>query len=84
MKSGESKSTEASKSNVNGTRQSGVSKHEASQGKNITRVEKETDSTPSAGEQKRLVQNGKSSHWCLGGERTTKMYYVLDRSAVGG
>ncbi|XP_066484997.1 dual specificity calcium/calmodulin-dependent 3',5'-cyclic nucleotide phosphodiesterase 1C isoform X2 [Tiliqua scincoides] len=57
VKSGESKSTEVNKSNVNGTRQTGVSKHEASQGKNVTRVEKETDSTPSAGEQKRLVQN---------------------------
>ncbi|XP_061442888.1 dual specificity calcium/calmodulin-dependent 3',5'-cyclic nucleotide phosphodiesterase 1C isoform X4 [Rhineura floridana] len=56
--SGESKSTEASKSNVNGTRQTGGSKHEASQGKTVTRVEKETESNPKAGEQKRLVQNG--------------------------
>lgn len=68
VKSGESKSTEASKSNVNGTRPTGASKHEASQGKNVTRVEKETDSTPSAGEQKRHVQNGKFLYWFLGGE----------------
>ncbi|XP_042331686.1 calcium/calmodulin-dependent 3',5'-cyclic nucleotide phosphodiesterase 1C isoform X3 [Sceloporus undulatus] len=56
--SGDSKSTEASKSNVNGTRQTGDNKCEASQGKNVTQVEKESESNPSAGEQKQQIQNG--------------------------
>ncbi|XP_062813385.1 dual specificity calcium/calmodulin-dependent 3',5'-cyclic nucleotide phosphodiesterase 1C isoform X6 [Anolis carolinensis] len=51
-----SKSTEASKSSVNGTHQTGDNKHEASQGKNITQVEKESESNPTAGQQKQ-VQN---------------------------
>ncbi|XP_042331687.1 calcium/calmodulin-dependent 3',5'-cyclic nucleotide phosphodiesterase 1C isoform X4 [Sceloporus undulatus] len=55
--SGDSKSTEASKSNVNGTRQTGDNKCEASQGKNVTQVEKESESNPSAGEQKQQIQN---------------------------
>ncbi|KAH0627199.1 hypothetical protein JD844_002673, partial [Phrynosoma platyrhinos] len=58
--SGGSKSTEASKSNVNGTRQTGDNKCEASQGKNVAQVEKESESNPTAGEQKQQVQNGKS------------------------
>nr|XP_060637628.1 dual specificity calcium/calmodulin-dependent 3',5'-cyclic nucleotide phosphodiesterase 1C isoform X4 [Anolis sagrei ordinatus] len=52
-----SKSTEANKSNVNGTHQTGDNKHEASQGKNITQVEKESESNPTAGQQKQQVQN---------------------------
>lgn len=58
--SGENKSIEASKTNVNGTRQPGAGRHEASQGKNLTQVEKESESNPTAGEQKQQVQNGKS------------------------
>ncbi|XP_015261234.1 PREDICTED: calcium/calmodulin-dependent 3',5'-cyclic nucleotide phosphodiesterase 1C [Gekko japonicus] len=56
--SGDSKSTEASKSNVNGTRQTSVNKNDASQGKNVTRAEKETDPSSTARDQKRHVQNG--------------------------
>ncbi|XP_048367853.1 calcium/calmodulin-dependent 3',5'-cyclic nucleotide phosphodiesterase 1C-like isoform X4 [Sphaerodactylus townsendi] len=56
--SGESKSTEASKSNVNGTRQTGVNKNNSSQGKNVTRTEKETDPSSTGRDQKRHVQNG--------------------------
>ncbi|XP_044310762.1 calcium/calmodulin-dependent 3',5'-cyclic nucleotide phosphodiesterase 1C isoform X1 [Varanus komodoensis] len=56
--SGETKSTEASKSKLNGTRQTGGSKHDASPGKNITQVEKETEFSPAAGDQKQHVQNG--------------------------
>lgn len=61
-KSGESKSTEANKRNVNGTHQAGVSRQEASQGKNVVRVEKEKETNPTAGDQKRHAQNGKSRH----------------------
>nr|XP_060637625.1 dual specificity calcium/calmodulin-dependent 3',5'-cyclic nucleotide phosphodiesterase 1C isoform X2 [Anolis sagrei ordinatus] len=57
-----SKSTEANKSNVNGTHQTGDNKHEASQGKNITQVEKESESNPTAGQQKQQVQNGSNQH----------------------
>ncbi|XP_078233636.1 dual specificity calcium/calmodulin-dependent 3',5'-cyclic nucleotide phosphodiesterase 1C isoform X5 [Pogona vitticeps] len=55
--SGESKSTEISKTNVNGTHQTSAGRHEASQGKNLTQVEKETKSNSTAGEQKQQVQN---------------------------
>uniref|UniRef100_A0A8D0DZT3 3',5'-cyclic-nucleotide phosphodiesterase n=1 Tax=Salvator merianae TaxID=96440 RepID=A0A8D0DZT3_SALMN len=57
--SGACKSTEASKSNVNGTRQTGGSRHDASQGKNVTQAEKASEPNSTAGEQKRHVQNGK-------------------------
>ncbi|XP_019364547.1 PREDICTED: calcium/calmodulin-dependent 3',5'-cyclic nucleotide phosphodiesterase 1C isoform X2 [Gavialis gangeticus] len=54
---GESKSAESSKNPVNGTRQTGVNKHEASQGKNASRTGKGTDSQ-ATGEEKQRVQNG--------------------------
>ncbi|NXX81069.1 PDE1C phosphodiesterase, partial [Urocolius indicus] len=41
---GENKGTDSSKNHVNGTRQTGVSKHEASQGKNTLWTDKGTDS----------------------------------------
>ncbi|NXJ97141.1 PDE1C phosphodiesterase, partial [Corythaixoides concolor] len=40
---GENKSTDSNKNHVNGTRQTGVNKHEASQGKNALRTDKGTD-----------------------------------------
>ncbi|KYO43256.1 hypothetical protein Y1Q_0017563 [Alligator mississippiensis] len=54
----ESKSAESSKNPVNGTRQTGVNKHEASQGKNASRTDKGTDSQQATGEEKQRVQNG--------------------------
>ncbi|KAM6451126.1 dual specificity calcium/calmodulin-dependent 3',5'-cyclic nucleotide phosphodiesterase 1C isoform 4-T5 [Liasis olivaceus] len=56
--SGDSKSTEVNKSNINGTCPTGSSKHGASQGKNVTEVEKGAESKPIGGESKRHVQNG--------------------------
>ncbi|NXS54123.1 PDE1C phosphodiesterase, partial [Brachypteracias leptosomus] len=41
---GESKSADSNKNHVNGTRQTGVNKHEASQGKNTPRTDKGADS----------------------------------------
>ncbi|NXF31967.1 PDE1C phosphodiesterase, partial [Nyctibius bracteatus] len=41
---GENKSADSNKKHVNGTRQTGVNKHEASQGKNAPRTDKGTDS----------------------------------------
>ncbi|NXP53732.1 PDE1C phosphodiesterase, partial [Heliornis fulica] len=55
---GENKSTDSSKNHVNGTPQTGVNKHEASQGKNAPRTDKATDSHLSVGEEKQHVQNG--------------------------
>ncbi|XP_051466053.1 dual specificity calcium/calmodulin-dependent 3',5'-cyclic nucleotide phosphodiesterase 1C isoform X2 [Apus apus] len=55
---GENRSADSNKSNVNGTQQTGVNKHEASQGKNTSRTDKGTDSHHSAGEEKQHVQNG--------------------------
>ncbi|KAF1444356.1 Calcium/calmodulin-dependent 3',5'-cyclic nucleotide phosphodiesterase 1C, partial [Spheniscus mendiculus] len=40
---GENKSTDSKKNHVNGTRQTGVNKHEASQGENAPRTDKGTD-----------------------------------------
>lgn len=54
---GESKRTDTSKNPVNGTWQSGMSKHDAYQGKNAAR----TDSHHTVGEEKQHVQNGEFS-----------------------
>ncbi|KAM8811834.1 dual specificity calcium/calmodulin-dependent 3',5'-cyclic nucleotide phosphodiesterase 1C isoform 2-T2 [Eudromia elegans] len=55
---GENKSADSSKNHVNGTRQIGVTKHEASQGKNASRTDKGADSHQAMGEEKQHVQNG--------------------------
>ncbi|KAM6141203.1 dual specificity calcium/calmodulin-dependent 3',5'-cyclic nucleotide phosphodiesterase 1C isoform 3-T3 [Phoenicopterus ruber ruber] len=55
---GENKSSDSNKNHVNGTRQTGVNKHEASQGKNAPRTDKGTDSHHAVGEEKQHVQNG--------------------------
>ncbi|XP_054045628.1 dual specificity calcium/calmodulin-dependent 3',5'-cyclic nucleotide phosphodiesterase 1C isoform X1 [Rissa tridactyla] len=55
---GENKSADSNKNHVNGTRQTGVNKHEASQGKNAPRTDKGMDSHHAVGEQKQHVQNG--------------------------
>ncbi|XP_030301069.1 calcium/calmodulin-dependent 3',5'-cyclic nucleotide phosphodiesterase 1C isoform X2 [Calypte anna] len=55
---GENKSADSSTSHMNGTQQTGLNKHEASQGKNAPRTEKGTDSQYSVGEEKQHVQNG--------------------------
>ncbi|XP_039242945.1 calcium/calmodulin-dependent 3',5'-cyclic nucleotide phosphodiesterase 1C isoform X7 [Pipra filicauda] len=54
----ESKSTDCSKNSVNETQQRGMNKHKASQGKNIPRTDKGTDSHHTVGEEKQHVQNG--------------------------
>uniref|UniRef100_A0A8C4K6P6 Phosphodiesterase n=1 Tax=Dromaius novaehollandiae TaxID=8790 RepID=A0A8C4K6P6_DRONO len=56
---GENKSADSSKNHVNGTRQIGVNKHEATQGKNASRTDKGTDSHQAMGEEKQHIQNGK-------------------------
>uniref|UniRef100_A0A8C8AZP9 Phosphodiesterase n=1 Tax=Otus sunia TaxID=257818 RepID=A0A8C8AZP9_9STRI len=53
---GENKSTDSIKNHVNGTRQTGVNKQEACQGKNAPRTDKETDSHHAVGEEKQHVQ----------------------------
>jgi len=58
---GENKSADSSKNHVNGTRQTGVNKHEASQGKNTPRTDKGTDCHYTVGEDKQHVQNGEFS-----------------------
>ncbi|TRZ17908.1 hypothetical protein HGM15179_009201 [Zosterops borbonicus] len=55
---GESKSSDSSKNPVNGTWQSGTSKHEAYQGKNISRTDKKMYPHHIEGEEKQHVQNG--------------------------
>ncbi|XP_009570998.1 PREDICTED: calcium/calmodulin-dependent 3',5'-cyclic nucleotide phosphodiesterase 1C-like, partial [Fulmarus glacialis] len=55
---GENKSADSSKNHVNGTRQTGVNKHETSQGKNAPRTDKGTESHHAVGEEKQHVQNG--------------------------
>ncbi|PKU45440.1 calcium calmodulin-dependent 3 -cyclic nucleotide phosphodiesterase 1c isoform x2 [Limosa lapponica baueri] len=55
---GENKSADSSKNHVNGTQQTGVNKHEASQGKNVPRTDKAMDSHYAGGEEKQHVQNG--------------------------
>ncbi|XP_071592179.1 dual specificity calcium/calmodulin-dependent 3',5'-cyclic nucleotide phosphodiesterase 1C isoform X2 [Heliangelus exortis] len=55
---GENKSADSSTSHMNGTQQTGLNKHEASQGKNAPRTDKGTDSHYSVGEEKQHVQNG--------------------------
>ncbi|XP_075560996.1 dual specificity calcium/calmodulin-dependent 3',5'-cyclic nucleotide phosphodiesterase 1C isoform X2 [Pelecanus crispus] len=55
---GENKSTDSSKNHVNGTQQTVMNKHEASQGKNTPRTDKGTDSHHAVGEEKQHVQNG--------------------------
>ncbi|XP_032546395.1 calcium/calmodulin-dependent 3',5'-cyclic nucleotide phosphodiesterase 1C isoform X2 [Chiroxiphia lanceolata] len=54
---GESKSTDSSKNSVNETQQRGMNKQKASQGKNIPRTDKGTDSHHTVGEEKQHVQN---------------------------
>ncbi|XP_054017002.1 dual specificity calcium/calmodulin-dependent 3',5'-cyclic nucleotide phosphodiesterase 1C isoform X4 [Dryobates pubescens] len=54
----ENKSADSSKNHVSGTRQTGVNKHEASQGKNAPRTDKGEDSHHPLGEQKQHVHNG--------------------------
>ncbi|GAB0184201.1 dual specificity Calcium/calmodulin-dependent 3',5'-cyclic nucleotide phosphodiesterase 1C [Grus japonensis] len=58
---GEDKNADSNKNHVNGTRQTGVNKHEASQGKNAPRTDKGTDSHHAVGEEKQNVQNGEFS-----------------------
>uniref|UniRef100_A0A8C9N9V8 Phosphodiesterase n=1 Tax=Serinus canaria TaxID=9135 RepID=A0A8C9N9V8_SERCA len=58
---GESKKTESSKNPVNGTWQSGMSKHEAYQRKNTARTDKKMDLHHTVGEEKQHVQNGEFS-----------------------
>ncbi|XP_074757090.1 dual specificity calcium/calmodulin-dependent 3',5'-cyclic nucleotide phosphodiesterase 1C isoform X3 [Athene noctua] len=53
---GEKKSADSNKNHVNGTRQTGVNKHEGSQGKNAPRTDKETDSHHAVGEEKQHIQ----------------------------
>ncbi|XP_027531916.1 calcium/calmodulin-dependent 3',5'-cyclic nucleotide phosphodiesterase 1C-like [Neopelma chrysocephalum] len=55
---GEGKSTDSSKNSVNDTQQRDMNKHKASQGKNIPRTDKGTDSHHTVGEEKQRVQNG--------------------------
>ncbi|KAM9258005.1 dual specificity calcium/calmodulin-dependent 3',5'-cyclic nucleotide phosphodiesterase 1C isoform 1-T1 [Cariama cristata] len=55
---GENKSADSSKNHVNGTRQTGANKHEASQGKNAPRTDKGMDCHHAVGEEKQHVQNG--------------------------
>ncbi|XP_074006508.1 dual specificity calcium/calmodulin-dependent 3',5'-cyclic nucleotide phosphodiesterase 1C isoform X2 [Numenius arquata] len=55
---GENRSADSSKNHVNGTQQTGVNKHEASQGKNVLRTDKAMDSHYAVGEEKQHVQNG--------------------------
>ncbi|XP_059674702.1 dual specificity calcium/calmodulin-dependent 3',5'-cyclic nucleotide phosphodiesterase 1C isoform X3 [Gavia stellata] len=55
---GENKSADSNKNHVNGTRQTGVNKQEASQGKNAPRTDKGMDSHHVVGEEKQHVQNG--------------------------
>ncbi|XP_032853263.1 calcium/calmodulin-dependent 3',5'-cyclic nucleotide phosphodiesterase 1C isoform X2 [Tyto alba] len=54
---GENKTADSNKNHVNGTRQTGVNKLEASQGKNALRTDKGTDSYHAVGEEKQHVQN---------------------------
>uniref|UniRef100_A0A803VD87 Phosphodiesterase n=1 Tax=Ficedula albicollis TaxID=59894 RepID=A0A803VD87_FICAL len=56
--SGESKSADSSENPVNDTWQSGMSKHEAYQGKNAPRTDKKMDPHHTVGEEKQHVQNG--------------------------
>lgn len=58
---GENKSADSNKNNVNGTRQTGMNKHEACQGRNAPRTDKGTDSHHAVGEEKQRVQNGEFS-----------------------
>lgn len=58
---GESKISDSSKNPVNGTWQSGTSKHEAYQGKNIPRTDKKMYPHHIEGEEKQHVQNGEFS-----------------------
>ncbi|XP_065688723.1 dual specificity calcium/calmodulin-dependent 3',5'-cyclic nucleotide phosphodiesterase 1C isoform X2 [Patagioenas fasciata] len=53
----ENKSADSNKSHINGTRQTGVNKHETSQGKNAARTDTETDSHHPV-QEKQHVQNG--------------------------
>lgn len=55
---GENKSADSNQNHVNGTQQTGVNKHEASQGKNTPRTDKGAESLHALGEQKQHVQNG--------------------------
>ncbi|XP_060542074.1 dual specificity calcium/calmodulin-dependent 3',5'-cyclic nucleotide phosphodiesterase 1C isoform X5 [Pantherophis guttatus] len=55
--SGDGKSTEINKSNING-HPTGGNKHGTSQGKNVTEMEKGAESKPTGGESKQHVQNG--------------------------
>ncbi|XP_069715926.1 dual specificity calcium/calmodulin-dependent 3',5'-cyclic nucleotide phosphodiesterase 1C isoform X2 [Phaenicophaeus curvirostris] len=55
---GENQSTDSNKNHVNGTRQTGINKQEATQDKNTPRTEKGTDCHHAEGEEKQNVQNG--------------------------
>ncbi|XP_062425506.1 dual specificity calcium/calmodulin-dependent 3',5'-cyclic nucleotide phosphodiesterase 1C isoform X4 [Rhea pennata] len=55
---GENQSADSNQNHVNGTQQTGVSKHEASQGKNASRTDKGVDSHQAMGEEKQHIQNG--------------------------
>lgn len=58
---GESESADSSQNPVKGTWQSGMSKHEAYQGKNSPRTDKKMDPHHIMGEEKQYVQNGEFS-----------------------
>ncbi|XP_039192772.1 calcium/calmodulin-dependent 3',5'-cyclic nucleotide phosphodiesterase 1C isoform X4 [Crotalus tigris] len=55
--SGDSKSTEINKSNINGSRPTGGNKHGTSQGKNVNEMEKGAESKSTGGESKQQAQN---------------------------
>ncbi|KAM9023632.1 dual specificity calcium/calmodulin-dependent 3',5'-cyclic nucleotide phosphodiesterase 1C isoform 3-T3 [Ara ararauna] len=55
---GENKSADSNQNHANGTPQTGVNKHEASQGKNAPRTDKGMDSHHVVGDEKQHVHNG--------------------------
>ncbi|NXP11092.1 PDE1C phosphodiesterase, partial [Thinocorus orbignyianus] len=58
---GENKSADSSKNHVNGTQQTGVNKHETSQGKNVPRTDKAMDSYVVGEEKQHLDKKDQSS-----------------------
>ncbi|NXV52279.1 PDE1C phosphodiesterase, partial [Uria aalge] len=73
---GENKSADSNKNHVNGTRQTGVNKHEASQGKNAPRTDKGMDSHHA--EDNKLDKKDQSS----GGDESKKTDGPARRSAA--
>lgn len=58
---GENKSADSNQNHTNGTRQTGVNKHEASQGKNTPKTDRGMDSHHAVGDEKQHVHNGEFS-----------------------